>query len=270
MKPQKLSHLYSQFESEKLPYISESTALTYHNTFKFVFKFLKYDYVVTKESQADFQRYIAHRLKTSSIYQMRKDIINLNAFFRHFGIKINLKKPKVPEKLPKYILPEHLEKLLATPCYNPTVYHMFMVSLHTGMRLSEIINLKWYDIQQGNIILGDGNFTKSKKIRLIPISVKLMDIINTIPRCDSEYIFPFDVKTPKNWMSKKFKRWCVDAGIPTHYSFHGARHTFASRLVQANVSIYTVSTLLGHSSVQTTSIYAKLNTNALMNAVNLI
>lgn len=270
MKPQKLSTLYANFEAEKSPYLTASTFATYQNTFKFVFQFLKFDYVLTKDSQSDFQRYIAHRLKTSSIYQMRKDVINLNCFFRHFGIPINLKKPRVPEKLPKYLLPDHLAKLLATPCYNPTVYHMFYISLNTGMRLSEIINLKWSDIQGNQIILGDGNYTKTKKIRLIPVSQKLMTVINTIPKNDTEYLFQFNCQTPKNWMSKKFKKWCIDAGTPTTYSFHSARHTFASKLVQANVSIYTVSTLLGHSSVQTTSIYAKLNTNVLMDAVNLL
>lgn len=270
METKKLSILFTTFETDKIPYLSVSTAKTYTNTFKHVFKFLKFDYVLSKDSQQDFQRYIAWRLKTSSIYQMRKDVINLNCFFHHFNIKIKLRKPSIPEKMPKYILPQHLEKLLSTPCYNPTIYHMFFISLNTGMRSGEICNLRWCDIQGNQIILGNGNYTKNKKIRIIPINQKLMDMINTIPKNDNEFIFNLNVKTPNNWVCTKLKRWFRDAGIPLHYNFHSARHTAASRLVQANISIYTVSTLLGHQSIQTTSIYAKLNTNVLMDAVNLL
>ena len=262
-----LSKLYQEYMDAKEPYVTRSTYLTYENTFKHVFRFLKLNYQISKDSQTDFQRYIAHRFKTSSIYQVRKDTINLNAFFKYWNIKIRLKKPTTPEKLPKYFLPEHLEKLFSTPCHNLLVYQMAVIARYTGMRLTEIMELRWSDIQNGNVILGNRNYiTKSKRTRIIPIHPKLQELFDSMEKT-SDRLFTIETKTPKNWMNGKFKVWLKSAGVPSHYSFHCLRHTVASQLVQSNVSIYTVATILGHSSVQTTQIYAKLNTNALNNAI---
>jgi site-specific recombinase XerD len=61
----------------------------------------------------------------------------------------------------------------------------------------------------------------------------------------------------KNNLLKRFKAICKKAGIED-YHLHTLRHTFASQLVMAGVSIYKVSQWLGHSDVTTTMIYAHL------------
>ena len=52
--------------------------------------------------------------------------------------------------------------------------------------------------------------------------------------------------------------WVRSAGINKHITFHCARHTFAVMMLDLGVDLYTVSKLLGHRSIETTQIYAKI------------
>lgn len=54
------------------------------------------------------------------------------------------------------------------------------------------------------------------------------------------------------------REWAKAAGITKHITFHTSRHTFAVLMLSAGVDIYTLSRLLGHSSVTTTQIYADI------------
>lgn len=54
------------------------------------------------------------------------------------------------------------------------------------------------------------------------------------------------------------REWAAKAGIAKHITFHTSRHTFAVLMLSAGVDIYTLSRLLGHSSVTTTQIYADI------------
>lgn len=52
--------------------------------------------------------------------------------------------------------------------------------------------------------------------------------------------------------------WVKSAGIDKHITFHCARHTFAVMMLDLGVDLYTVSKLLGHKSIETTQVYAKI------------
>ena len=71
----------------------------------------------------------------------------------------------------------------------------------------------------------------------------------------------------QQFISHKIKKIIKQAGINQQLNFHSLRHTFASWLVQAGVSIYEVSKLLGHSNIRTTEIYAHLEIGNLHEAV---
>ena len=63
------------------------------------------------------------------------------------------------------------------------------------------------------------------------------------------------------------KHWLAEAGIEKHVTFHCFRHTFAMRLLENGVDIYTIATLLGHKSVTSTQIYARLSPTQIREAV---
>jgi site-specific recombinase XerD len=66
------------------------------------------------------------------------------------------------------------------------------------------------------------------------------------------------------------KPWMEAAGITKPITFHSSRHSFATMMLTLGVDIYTVSKLLGHKSVQTTQIYAKIVNKKKESAVSLI
>ena len=74
----------------------------------------------------------------------------------------------------------------------------------------------------------------------------------------------------KEYISKNFKRYAVLAGLDDKVHFHSLRHSFASLLVQAGVSLYEVQRLLGHSSPTVTQVYSHLQPDQMHETVNKI
>lgn len=130
------------------------------------------------------------------------------------------------------------------------------IALNTGMRLGEILNLQWrqVDIDKRKIRVEK---TKSRRIRIIDInSTLLKDFLMLKEKSShSPYLF-FNPKTKKPLKSVKtaFKAACRRACI-SDLRFHDLRHTFATRLVERGVDLITIKELLGHSSVTITERY---------------
>jgi len=133
---------------------------------------------------------------------------------------------------------------------NQTIfYYILMTAIYSGMRLGEIINLKWMDIR-------DGNFTvqksKSGIKRKVPVKDELMDILRELST-DNEYIFPL-YRRQSDVITKIWHKVRERAGIKEG-RFHDLRHTFGSNLIKSGVDIVTVKELLGHSDLKMTQIY---------------
>jgi len=148
----------------------------------------------------------------------------------------------------------------------------------TGMRLNEIVNLRWKNVNLASriITVGDEEFTtKGRNQRYIPISDEALTSIlsqrerkKAIPIGNS-FVFskPNGEPFTGDYFSKRFKRACKAAGIDKSIHFHSLRHSFASNLAQKGVNLYTIKELLGHSSITTTEIYSHLNMDALKEAI---
>jgi len=87
-----------------------------------------------------------------------------------------------------------------------------------------------------------------------------------------EYVFCKSTGFPYtgDYVSKKFKKACTEAGIRDSIHFHSLRHSFASNLVQRGVPLYVIKELLGHSSISVTEIYSHLTLDSLRDAVALL
>jgi len=133
---------------------------------------------------------------------------------------------------------------------------VIVTALNTGMRLSEIVGLKWENIDlQNNFILLDD--TKSGKRREIPINDTVRrELKQVVRRVDLPWVFLHNGKKIGS-VKKGFEAACRRAGIHNLH-FHDLRHTFASWLVMAGVDLATVKELLGHGSVNMTMRYAHL------------
>ena len=157
---------------------------------------------------------------------------------------------------------------------NPYLKPIITTALQTGMRKSEILTLRWpnIDIESGVITIDQTN-TKSKKTRRIPVSSSLKTLLKEqkLKSGGSEYVFLSHVGTPyKNHESLKgaFERACEKAGI-NDFRFHDLRHTAATRMIERGASIVAVSKILGHSDLKMTMRYSHPETS-LKEAVELL
>lgn len=167
---------------------------------------------------------------------------------------------RIPEAAPVFLSREQARAVL-TLIADPGLRDVVTFALHTGLRLGEILNLRWQDVDlQGRTIrvVNTPTFkTKNGRMRTIPSNEVVHHVLNQRARV-SEYVFTTEKgrQYRGDFVSRQFKRAARKAGLPEGVHFHSPRHTHASWLVTSGVSIYDVKTLLGHSSIGVTQIYA--------------
>lgn len=141
-------------------------------------------------------------------------------------------------------------------------FPMFMVALYAGLRLGEIIRLKWSDIRDGYFVI---EITKNNRKRYVPIHPVVNEILAALPK-EGEYVFDIPHRRPdvikKVWSSVKQK-----AGIEPSARFHDLRHTHATILNNAGIDMRTIQEILGHSSLKMIEKYTHVTSSNKMHAI---
>lgn len=140
----------------------------------------------------------------------------------------------------------------------------FLFSCYTGLRLNDIRELKWSNIR-GNEIYK--KISKTGKHETLPINKTAQKILDSK---NKDSVFVFELPKENKTIEYQIKAICELAGINKHITYHCSRHTFATILLTNGVDIYTVSKLLGHSSVSMTEVYSNLINQNKVNAINSI
>ena len=150
---------------------------------------------------------------------------------------------------------------------NKIYYFGILLSLYTGLRLGEVLALKWQNIDIKNKLIyvdkSIGTISQHHKtltieslpktqssIREIPIPKKLLDLLKVLRKnSKSDYVIVSHngKQIQPRAYQKSFDNLLKKLHIK-HYGFHSLRHTFATRLLENGVDIKTISELLGHSS----------------------
>ncbi|MDD5608850.1 MAG: tyrosine-type recombinase/integrase [Ignavibacterium sp.] len=189
-----------------------------------------------------------------------------------------IKTPKLPKSLPLFISECELIEILNNAT-SALMKDIFITAFYTGMRLGELLNMKWnwIDYTQNIITIKNSSqfISKNKRERIIPIHQKVKTILQThfpLGKPENNLVFYKygDVKLNEDFVSKQFKKAVRDAKLNDKIHFHSLRHSFASALVQRGISLYAVKELLGHENIKTTQIYSHLQKQNLMEAVNLL
>ena len=163
----------------------------------------------------------------------------------------NVKKVQIPKKLPRFLTVKQANELL-NHTVGKKIYQYILISLNTGARRNEIINLKWEDIDLDNRILKLHG--KGSKDRSVPIPKSLLNFLRNI-KINGKYVV--SGTRNKNEISRQFRNYADEIGL-SRFTFHNLRDTYASWLVQNGVNLKIIQELLGHESIQTTLIYAHL------------
>lgn len=145
------------------------------------------------------------------------------------------------------------------------------LALFTGMRKGALMALKWEDIDfnQGFITL-DGGSAKKAKTERIPMSSPAREVLKSVDKTDSPYVFPGKNGKKRKDFKRVAQRVRDKAGLPKDFRpLHGLRHTFASMMASSGkVDLYTLQKLLTHSSPEMTQRYAHLADEALQRAAD--
>lgn len=167
-----------------------------------------------------------------------------------------------PNKVERYLSDEERIKLL-TECKQSTwekMYLLVLLAITTGMRKSELINLRWTDVDFDKR-LAKLTDTKNGESRNNPIPEVAIIELKKFRQVGNSLIFNSPAKPDKPFEFRKQWQGALDrAGIES-FRFHDLRHTAASYLVMAGATLYETAQVLGHKSTQTTERYAHLSTD---------
>lgn len=167
-------------------------------------------------------------------------------------------------------------KLLTGQISNELVHIVIVTLYYTGLRIAECLNLSLEDVDMKNslihVVAGKGN-----KDRSIPINHKLHKELshylkNIRPSSVSTRFFSSEHsgKVSREYINKSLKIATLNSGILKNVTCHILRHSFATNLVSKNVNIVHIQRLLGHSSLNVTSIYTHTSLPELQDSVNML
>jgi integrase len=134
------------------------------------------------------------------------------------------------------------------------------VAVHTGMRVSEILGLRWPDVDFDSGLIRVEN-TKNGRPRKVPMNETTRGVLLDLKKrsvCEWVFVQKDDRSRSLRDVRKPFKRALARAGI-TDFRFHDLRHTCASLLVMKGIDLYTVQDILGHRDARMTQRYSHLS-----------
>ncbi len=227
----------------------------------------------------DIRTWIITLLEDESIQasSVNRKISSLRAFF-HYEVKTNhlsknptigLITPKNKKKLPVYVDKKDMEQLFSDELFSDNFEGLrdkmiLEVFYETGIRLSELINIKRQDVNlQNNTVR---IFGKRSKERLIPFGNRLSELLTIyfenykkkfIVESENYYIF-VTVKGSKLYPKAVYRivrKYLEMVTTISKRSPHVIRHTFATHLLNNGADLNAIKAILGHSSLAATQIY---------------
>jgi len=281
IKPQGI--LLSQFRDEYEEHAKSNHSAKYVKSIKLSFKmFVEFidDPKLNMISVRDAERFItvSHRRAATAghlYFRTLKAAFNKGVTWKYIETNPfkSVKPPKLVKRYPKTITKKDLDSIIEQ-VENKVLKELYLIAYYTGMRQSELANLKWdsIDLMQNVITVKntDEFRTKSKKDRQIPISSIIIPSLKLMrKRKKTEYVFPNiqGYSYHPDTISHKFKAAVRDAELSDEIHFHCLRHSFASNLVRQGTSLYVVKELLGHGDISTTQIYSHLDNDSLAEAI---
>jgi len=208
--------------------------------------------------------YRQKKYKQKSVYNLILALKSFLRFLEREDLVKTLKLPKIPKSLPKALSKEEIKKMLNS-CKNDKEKLIFLLLYSTGLRVSELANLKLEDINlKDKFLVVRGG--KGKKDRIIPLNDKIIELINSHlknRKKNSDYLInnKFGGKISTVYLEKIIREIGKRVGLKV--TCHMLRHSFATHMLENGADIRVIQEILGHERLSTTQIYTKITTKYL-------
>jgi integrase/recombinase XerD len=219
----------------------------------------------------DLRRFQLHQTQTG----MHPPSINSAVSALRFFFTVTLDRPDMarhvtfvrePRKIPAVLSSEEVVHLLeAAP--GPKYKAALGVAYGAGLRVSEVVSLKVSDVDSKRMLLKVEQ-GKGRKDRLAMLSPQLLGLLRDWYRIARPRVWLFPGQDPTNHLTPRQLNRAVHvaahmAGIRKRVTPHTLRHSFATHLLEQNVDIRVIQTLLGHAKLDTTALYTRVATNTI-------
>jgi len=243
--------------------IEKNSELTIRNYIYFNSMFIDFllqnNVAIDKADQNHVKLFLAEKLmdKSESTIILALAAIKY-AYSAIFGkdITAGIKRPKKPFSLPEVLSKEEVKKLIE---HAKTEKSKLIIKMlyYTGMRVSEIVNIKKEDLvfDRGEVFI-KGKGKKERKI-ILPSSI-IKDLEEWCKKHDGIYLFSKNKPLTTRNIQKILKNTSIKANIKKKVTPHKLRHSFATHLLESGLDIRTIQMLLGHENLSTTQIYTHI------------
>lgn len=272
--------------------LSENTINSYGIDLKLFLEYLRENEIpsfkqVNKEVIVNYMQSEKNNNKANS--SILHSVSSLRKFFQYLAQEKIIEKdpmllidtPKKKQHLPQVLTKEEVEKLLRSPNTGQVLglrdRAMLELMYATGLRISEIINLKLEDL---HLTMGTlQTLGKGHKERIVPVGDEAIKWVNRyleearpklLKQKRSNYLFLnfHGNNLTRQGVWKNLKAEVRKAGIQKNITPHTLRHSFATHILENGADLRIVQELLGHADISTTQIYTHLSNKQLADIYN--
>lgn len=235
---------------------------------------------ISKKDIDDYINYLGERLDSASI---SRNISTFKSFFKY--LKLNkvidknpmdmINNPKLSKRLPRVLSEDEVEILLDIDLNDDFDFRnkaMLELMYSSGLRVSELINLKVNDIDLDNECVRV--FGKGSKERVIPLNEYAVYYLKEylvnhrgemFKHGENDYLFlnNHGSNMTRQGFFKIIKKLAFEKNIKTDFSPHTLRHSFATHLLKHGADLRSIQELLGHSDISSTQIYTHVSNEKL-------
>jgi integrase/recombinase XerD len=273
-----LAALESFVQMLQLKAYSKSTIATYRNEFIQLLKLLK-EKSVDALTVEDLKRYMSHVLVKERISENTAHS-RLNALKFYYEQVLSREKffweiprPKKAQLLPRVFSQDEIAAIIKSVknCKHKT---MLMLAYSAGLRVSEVVSLRTYNIESSRMTIFL-SAAKGKKDRVVTLSPVLLVMLREYAReykpATKGYLFegaqkgqPYSSRSLQEVLAAAKKK----AGIMRPGSIHSLRHSFATHLVERGTDVTMLQKLLGHNDINTTLRYLHTSNKDLLKIIS--
>lgn len=265
--------------------LSRNTLQSYRNDLQLFADWLGKQSLKNRESlidatHSDLLEFLASRVSAKvKASTTSRELSSMKRFYRYLlrqgkistDPSLNIETPKLLRNLPESLTEAEVELLLNAPDLNSSLglrdRAMLEVLYASGLRVSELINLKYSQVSQDmGVVRVMG---KGRKERLTPLGEESLDWLSRYTRqsrpqllqgivTDTVFVTSRGGAMTRQAFWYLIKRHAQTVGIKKHLSPHTLRHAFATHLLNHGADLRVVQLLLGHADISTTQIYTHI------------